>query len=208
MFDRGTASRLLVVGLGNPGKEYELTRHNVGFMVIDSLAQKLNLKLDRLVYNSLMKDIYLEDGRQLILMKPLTYMNLSGQAVAPAVKALKLNPQEELLVIHDDLDLPLGTVRFKPRGGTGGHRGLKSIINSLKTDTFPRLRIGILGSEYRASIRERDFVLEKFSHHELEIVKHVIDIASEAILYTIREGLQRAMTRYNSSSKKTDGRGR
>jgi PTH1 family peptidyl-tRNA hydrolase len=185
----------LIVGLGNPGQEYRNNRHNVGFMVIDRLGQEWGLRLSKLQCKALigMGSVL---GHRVILAKPQTYMNLSGQAVSGLVRFYKL-PLENLLVIHDDLDLPLGTIRVRPSGGSAGQKGLNSIIQQLGTKDFPRLRIGIGRPPGRMS--PADYVLHDFSAEEQETLALVQERAVEAVQSFIHLGLEQTMNRYNGT---------
>jgi len=187
--------RRLIVGLGNPGPEYANTRHNVGFRVIDRLAERHRLEVRRLEKRALTGRGRLED-EEVVLAKPQTFMNLSGESVAPLMRLLDLQPAD-LLVITDDLDLPVGRLRLRETGGAGGHNGLKSLIQHLRTEDFPRLRIGV----GRPAQGERgavvDHVLSKFARHELEPIAQAIDAAADAVEAVAREGLTAAMNRVN-----------
>lgn len=183
----------LVVGLGNPGPEYELTRHNLGFMLIDRLAADLDVQVKREECRSLIGRCVLA-GKTVELAKPLTYMNLSGEAVS----CLLRKPDRDvgrLIVISDDLALPLGAVRIKPKGSHGGQNGLRSIIDRLRTSDFIRLRIGMAPGHPVANTR--DFVLQNFAKSERETVEKVISIGAEAINAIITDGVEFAMSRYN-----------
>lgn len=183
----------LIVGLGNPGKEYLLTRHNIGFMVIDSLAEKHGINLNRLKGNSATGKGVIR-GEEVILAKPLTYMNLSGRAVKALVTEFKVS-LSNLMVIHDDLDLDLGRLRLRREGGTGGHRGISSIIEKLGTGGFNRLRIGIgrpLGNQ-----EVRDYVLEEFTAREETEVEEVISRAVKALETFLVEGIEASMNKHN-----------
>ncbi|MCC6146087.1 MAG: aminoacyl-tRNA hydrolase [Anaerolineaceae bacterium] len=183
----------LIIGLGNPGREYRESRHNIGFMVVDHLCEEMGITVNRLQSKSLI-GTGIWQGRKLILAKPQTFMNLSGQAVAQLVRFYK-TPIENLLVIHDDLDLPLGTLRMRPEGGAGGQKGLASIIQSLGTQQFSRLRIGIGRPPGRMS--PADYVLQKFSKAEQEILPAISTQAGGAVQAFLVEGLQQAMNRFN-----------
>lgn len=183
----------LIVGLGNPGKRYEKTRHNLGFMVIDKLAQDMDLDLragegEYLIATSSYK------SKQVILAKPLTFMNLSGQAVADLVYKLSL-PLSNLLIIIDDVNLPLGTLRLRKRGSDGGHKGLRSVIYHLNTEDFPRLRLGIGSQFLRGQIVE--YVLSEFEPDEMEIVKEMVNRAKDAVLSFIDRGIDATMSEFN-----------
>lgn len=188
----------LIVGLGNPGREYRDNRHNIGFMLIDHLAVRLNAQGMRLQSQALVVSATYE-GRKILLAKPQTYMNLSGQAVQGLVRFYKL-PLQNLLVAHDDLDLPLGTLRLRPGGGSGGQKGVASTIERLGTSDFPRLRLGIGRPPGRMDAAA--YVLQDFSPAELPIVSEVLHRAVDAVLTFVVEGLDRAMNRYNGSLEK------
>lgn len=181
----------LIVGLGNPTEKYAETRHNLGFMMIDFLVKEANATVKREECRALI-------GRGLIeneiveLVKPQTYMNLSGEAVAGL---LQKRENSQIIVITDDLALPLGKIRIRPKGSDGGHNGLKSLINCLGTQEFIRLRIGIQ-PEHPISDTKR-FVLEKFSKKDLETVEKVIETSAEAIRTIINEGVEKAMAKFN-----------
>ncbi|AEJ38411.1 peptidyl-tRNA hydrolase [Sulfobacillus acidophilus TPY] len=178
----------LIVGLGNPGPDYVNTRHNVGFMVLDAYARHRGLRFRLGRYG------YLADSDQGWLMKPMTFMNLSGDAVGPFVRRYRLTP-DQVLVVHDDLDLPLGRIRIRAHGSSGGHNGIKSIIQALGTDRFPRMRLGI--SRPPASMPVIDWVLAPFSADERRVLQDTIARAVEALDGIGQEGLEWAMSRYN-----------
>jgi PTH1 family peptidyl-tRNA hydrolase len=188
----------LIVGLGNPGREYRDNRHNIGFMLIDRLAVRLNAQGMRLQSQALLVSAAWE-GRRLLLAKPQTYMNLSGQAVQGLVRFYKL-PLQNLLIAHDDLDLPLGTLRLRPGGGSGGQKGVASIIERLGTSDFPRLRLGIGRPPGRMDAAA--YVLQDFSSAEQPLVSEVLNRAVDAVLTFVVEGLERAMNKYNGSLEK------
>lgn len=188
------SNRFTVVGLGNPGIKYKKTRHNIGFMVINQLAQEFNTHL----YQK--KGLY-ETGEfsynnnLVILAKPLTFMNNSGQVVSQIVHYYKI-VLSHLLIIIDDVELPLGRIRIRPKGSSGGHNGLKSIINHLDTPEFARLRIGI-GSEYAKKDMTK-FVLSNFSRNEQKEVHSIINLSCESIKSFIDDGIDKTMNKYNS----------
>jgi peptidyl-tRNA hydrolase, PTH1 family len=188
----------LVVGLGNPGREYRETRHNVGFMLLDRLAVKINARFTRLQSRSLVASAIVAD-RKIILGKPQTFMNLSGQSVQGLVHFYKL-PLTNLLVAHDDLDLPLGTIRIRPDGGSAGQKGMTSVLERLGTDDFPRLRLGI--GRPPGQMQAPDYVLQEFSNADLPIVSETLNRAVEAVLLFVAEGLDAAMNKYNGSIDK------
>lgn len=187
-------SRYLIVGFGNPGRQYKCNRHNVGFMLVDNLAKRLGTTFSRMESRALVtKTTYLD--KRLILAKPQTYMNLSGQAVASLVKFYKI-PLENLMIAYDDVDLPLGTIRLRPMGGSAGQKGMRSTIERLGTEEFPRIRLGI--DRPPGAMQAANYVLQDFSKDEIEIVNHVIDRATDATLVFVTEGLDVAMNIYNT----------
>lgn len=187
-------SPLLIVGLGNPGREYQHNRHNVGFMLLDRLAVKFDARFTRLQSQALVAPCAWE-GHKIILAKPQTFMNLSGRAVQGLTRFYKL-PLSALLIAYDDLDLPLGTIRLRPDGGSAGHRGVASIMEHLGTDRFPRLRLGIGRPPGRMEARE--YVLQDFSDEEISIVSIMLHRAVEATLTWIAAGLAAAMNCFNA----------
>lgn len=184
--------KFLIVGLGNIGSEYEQTRHNIGFDVVDALAKKHGalFAVDRHAYRAELK----LKGKTLILIKPVTYMNLSGKAVKHHLGAEKL-PIDQQLVITDDLALPVGKIRIKPKGSDGGHNGLKSINEHLISTEYPRMRIGI-GSDF-AKGRQSDYVLGKWKKDEEPIITETIEKAVQAIEEFVLAGIQPAMNKFN-----------
>ena len=193
MLDSLNKENTLIVGLGNPGLAYRHNRHNVGFMVADALAEKLEIPLKRVKFKAQIGNGKLE-GIPIIIAKPLTFMNNSGEAVAPLVRYFKV-PLERLLVIHDDMDLPLGTLRMRPSGGSAGHNGMLSIFDKLGTNAIPRLRVGIGRPPGRMD--PADYVLQDFPRSEEELLSMVIAQACEAALAFITTGLEKAMNTYN-----------
>ena len=183
----------VLVGLGNPGREYRQTRHNVGFMVIDELCTQLNVRLTRMQGKALVGSGVLS-GCKVILAKPQTFMNLSGQSVASLVKFYKI-PHSQLLVILDDLDLPVGMVRIRPGGGSAGNKGLMSIIQQLGTEEFPRMRLGIGRPPGRKN--GADYVLQDFQKGEMDFLKEVLDKASHAAQVFVTQGIDQAMNQFN-----------
>jgi peptidyl-tRNA hydrolase, PTH1 family len=184
----------LIVGLGNPGSEYEWTRHNVGFMLIDKLAADAGVTVKRRECRSLVGSGVIE-GERLRLVKAQTFMNLSGEAVACLVA--KGEPGEvgkSLIVISDDLALPFGTIRLRARGSAGGHNGLKSIIAALGTNEFMRLRIGIQPDHPVSEARK--FVLDEFAPAERRALKEILDRSADAVRTVLREGIVKAMSLY------------
>ncbi len=190
-----TTPPFLLVGLGNPGREYRETRHNVGFMVIDRLAQETGISLSRVQHKAIVGWGSIGE-KKVILAKPQTYMNLSGESVAALVRFYKI-PTAQLIVVHDDLDLPYGTLRIRPDGGSAGQKGMQSIISRLGTDHFPRLRFGIgrpPGSKQGAS-----YVLHGFSAEEKKDLEYLLSRAAEALKTFVVEGLDAAMNRFNGN---------
>ncbi len=186
----------LIVGLGNPGDKYKSTRHNLGFLVIEHLSARLDIPLSRFKYQAQFGQGNL-DGEKIVLAMPLTYMNRSGQAVKEMLIGLKLSP-DDLLVIHDDLDLPLDTLRIRPQGGAGGHNGLASIISCLDTNQFARIRLGI--GRPPLNMEAADYVLSPFARDEWETARQMAAKAAEAVICFIRQDIQAAMNKYNLSS--------
>jgi len=188
-----TDSRYLIIGLGNPGKKYRDTRHNVGFMVVDDLAGELGLTFQQ-GRGDYLQASGLVDQKKVTLIKPLTFMNNSGLAVRQAVQFYK-NDLSNILVVVDDFQIPLGVIRIRKQGSDGGHKGLASIISHLGTKKFPRLRVGI----GRETLIDNwvSFVLSDFSREELKLLEQVIPIAREAIVSFIVEGLEKTMNKYN-----------
>jgi peptidyl-tRNA hydrolase, PTH1 family len=186
---------ILIAGLGNPGREYRGNRHNVGFMLIDELCETLNVRLSRMQSKALIGSGLIGNAK-IVLAKPQTFMNLSGQAIAALVRFYKI-PLDQLLVAHDDLDLPLGTIRMRPGGGPGGQKGLASTIQQLGTQGFPRLRIGIGRPPGR--MEASSYVLQDFGRDEQEVVKIVLHKATEAVQVFVQSGLEQAMNQFNGS---------
>jgi PTH1 family peptidyl-tRNA hydrolase len=187
----------LIVGLGNPGRTHRGNRHNVGFMTLDILAAKMKQDFSRLEHESLVAEGEL-GGKKVILAKPQTFMNVSGAAVSRLAQLHDV-PHTNLLVISDDIDLPLGQIRLRPFGGTGGHKGLKSIQEQTGTQDFPRLRIGIGRPPGRTD--PADFVLDDFTENELEEIEIDIRRAADCVLLFLSEGIQAAMTSFNRTAE-------
>ena len=195
----------LIVGLGNPGKDYAYTRHNVGFMVLDRLAmrQGAGWEVNKKFAAHLAK--LRQESNSVFLCKPQGYMNLSGQSVVPLAKFYQI-PFGHIMVVVDDLDLPLGAIRMRPGGGTGGHRGLDSIQGLLGKDDFARLRLGIGRPEPNRDVS--GFVLGKFTEAEIELLERVLETAADQLSCWMLQGTQQAMNNYNGdyspTGKKTD----
>ncbi|HZW04560.1 MAG TPA: aminoacyl-tRNA hydrolase [Anaerolineaceae bacterium] len=192
-----TAEPYLLVGLGNPGREYRNNRHNVGFMVLDAIAEKQGIPLTRVQSKAIIGTGAVE-GHRLVLAKPQTYMNLSGDAIAALVRFYKV-PREKLLIIYDDLDLPFGVIRMRPGGGAGGQKGVASTINRLGSPDFPRLRIGI--DRPPGQMDARGYVIQDFPTRDQEMLRTVIDRGVEAALTFVCEGLDQAMNKFNGPVK-------
>lgn len=186
---------MLVVGLGNPGAQYEWTRHNLGFMLVDFMAREHGAQVKRLECRALVGLAEIERER-VELVKPQTYMNLSGEALS-CLLAKPERSNQGFIVISDDLALPFGTIRLRPRGSAGGHNGLKSIIAALRSEEFMRLRIGIR-PEHPVSDTRR-YVLEEFPKREREDVTKVLERSADALRTVIKDGIEKAMQQYNST---------
>ena len=184
----------IVVFLGNPGDKYENTRHNVGFMTAAALGEKLNKPIQRLKFKAL-TNVVEYGGCRVLLMKPTTYMNLSGEAVRDACMFYKL-PPERVLVVSDDVSLPVGKIRLRRNGTAGGHNGLRSIIGQLHSDQFPRLKIGV-GAKPHPDYDMADWVLGHFSKEDRKAVDAAIDLAIDAMECLFTQGIDKAMSRYN-----------
>lgn len=191
-----TDQTFLIIGLGNPGREYTRNRHNAGFMFIDRLSVRLAARGMRLQSKAIVTSA-LYEGCKLILAKPQTYMNLSGQAAQGLAHFYKV-PVEQMLVAHDDLDLPFGSIRLRPGGGPGGQKGVASAIERLGTQDFARLRFGIGRPPGRMD--PADYVLQDFSASQIEILGEMLERGVDAALTYVREGLDKAMNKYNGET--------
>ncbi len=185
----------LIVGLGNPGRAYRGNRHNAGFMLLDRLADSWGLAFSRQQFDALIAE-GLVQGRKVRLAKPQTFVNLSGRPVASLLRYYKL-PLQHLLVAYDDMDIPLGTLRMRPEGGTGGHKGMRSIQENLGSQEFPRLRIGI--GRPPGNMDPAAYVLQDFSDQEAEIMDQVLELGVEFISAWLLDGIDVAMTRFNGA---------
>lgn len=181
----------IIVGLGNPGRDYENTRHNTGFDVVQYFADRYDISINRSKFKALCGE-GIVGGSKVVLLKPQTYMNLSGESVLDAVQFYKIG-MENLIIIYDDVSLPLGRIRIRPSGSDGGHNGMKSIIYQLGNNNFPRLRVGI-GAPGDNMV---DYVIGKFSQEERRIMDDVCKVASDAVFAIINEGVLAAMNKYN-----------
>ena len=194
LFAKKLPASWLVVGLGTPGDQYENTRHNAGFQVIDALADRGNFPVQRLKFHALTNTATV-GGQGVLVMKPVTYMNLSGQAVGEAARFYKISP-DHVLVISDDVDLPLGKLRIRKGGSAGGHNGLKSIIQHLGTDQFPRLKVGV-GGKPHPDYDMADWVLGKLQGEDKKIMDDAAVRAAQAVECLLSQGIDRAMNQFN-----------
>ena len=184
--------KYLIVGLGNPGKEYDMTRHNTGFYCLDVLSDEMNQSIDKEKFKGLYTKFKYK-GEDVILLKPQTYMNNSGESVAAVMQFFKI-PVEDLLVIYDDMDMPVGKLRLRQKGSAGGHNGIKSIISHIGTQEFDRIRIGI-GKDKLIPVV--DWVLGKFSQEQQEDLNHALEQAAKAAKFSIKHSFSDTMNRYN-----------
>jgi peptidyl-tRNA hydrolase, PTH1 family len=182
-----------IIGLGNPGPKYENTRHNVGFWVIDELSEKWGIPLNKEKWKALVGEGNVQ-GEKVILMKPLTFMNLSGESVGPALHYLK-GDIEDIVVIYDDLDLPVGQVRLRLKGSAGGHNGMKSIISHLGTQEFKRIKIGIDRPPVKSAVTQ--YVISPFAKEELPIIKEAVSKSALAVEHWLQKGFLDAMNKFN-----------
>ena len=181
----------IIAGLGNPGKEYTGTRHNVGYDALECLADKCDVKLNKLKFNSVYGETVI-NGEKVMLVKPVTYMNNSGVAIDEIMKFYKI-PVENLIVIYDDIDIPVGTLRIRPHGSSGTHNGMRSIVQHVGSD-FPRIRIGI---GRNPDMDLADYVLQKFSSLERDVIKAIQEKAADAAKEIIENDVDMAMQKYN-----------
>ena len=193
-FKRPSGVSWILVFLGNPGAKYAGSRHNVGFMTADVLEKRLGLRIDRLRFKALTAQATL-GGEKVLLMKPQTYMNLSGEAVQPAAAFYKV-PPERVLVVSDDVSLPLGKLRIRAGGSAGGDNGLKSIISRLGTDAFPRVKVGV-GAPPNKDYDMADWVLSGFHNQDAVDIAEATARAADALEAILSEGIERAMNRFN-----------
>lgn len=182
----------MIVGLGNPGKKYQNTRHNMGFITVDYLAAKYNIKVNKIAFKALVGDGTIANQR-VLLVKPQTYMNLSGQSVREVLAYYKVE-MENLILIYDDIDIETGKIRIRKKGSAGSHNGMKSVIYDVKSEDFPRIRIGI-GGERKMTLR--DFVTGGFSKDEKPLLEDAVERAARAVEIILAEGIDMAMNRYN-----------
>lgn len=194
LFSKKPGGEYLVVGLGNPGSKYWNTRHNVGFAALDALAEQLHAKVDRVKFQGLTGQAELE-GRKLILLKPTTYMNLSGQSVQAAARFYKI-PPERILVMFDDISLEPGRLRVRKNGSAGGHNGVKSIISCIGSQEFPRVKIGV-GAKPHPDYDLADWVLSTFPYDQRQAMEETYKRAAEAAITVITQGPEAAANRFN-----------
>ena len=183
----------LIVGLGNPETEYARTRHNMGFDVINKLSYKYNINVNKIKFNSLYGTGKIQ-GENVILVKPQTYMNLSGIAVRDFINFYKIQ-SENVLIIYDDLDIAPGLIKIRKKGGPGTHNGMKSVVNEIKTQQFPRIRIGIGMPQYKSDLL--NYILTRIPDNEYELLENAIEKAAVAISEMIKNGIDSAMNKYN-----------
>ena len=184
----------MIVGLGNPGKEYEKTRHNVGFRSVELVAGQLKTKIDKVKFKALTRMVN-HQGKKILLVEPQTYMNLSGAAVSALATYYKVKP-DHILVIFDDISLPVGRIRIRRDGSAGGHNGIKSIIQSLGTDQFPRVKVGV-GAKPHPDYDLASWVLSNFSPQEEKLLAPAVQDAAEAALLLLEQGVQAAAGKFN-----------
>lgn len=188
----------IIAGLGNPGNKYEDTKHNMGFHAIDNLADKLNVKVNRIKFKGLVGETRIA-GEKVMLLKPQTYMNKSGESIREIVNFYKV-PPENLIIIVDDIDIGFGALKIKKRGSAGTHNGLKSIIYQIQSDEFPRIKIGV-GSQAKGEDLA-DFVLSGFSKKDGKIIEDTIEQAALAAIEIVKNGVDSAMNKYNRKGEK------
>ena len=189
----------IFVGLGNPGAEYSKTKHNVGFMLADKLAEKIGAESWREKFNALVAESFF-DGEKILIVKPQTFMNLSGEAVGPLTNFYKISA-EDLIVAHDDMDLPVGKIRLRPKGSGGGHHGIESIIQHLGGEkNFPRVRIGIGRPSQNWTVNNH--VLSPFNPEDAEKISEAIENLIPAVICIFRDGIDMAMNKFNPKKKK------
>lgn len=182
----------MIVGLGNPGQEYQFTRHNIGFMIIDNYAEKNAINSFQKKYDGLYAKCFI-NNEAFILLKPLSYMNLSGTVVKKYAHYFKIKPCD-IFIIQDDLDMPVGKIKIKYKGSSGGHNGIKNIIENLNTEEFPRLKIGISKD---SKINIKDYVLGKFSEEDLNKIKKILTFSNDIINDFVKKDIEKIMSKYN-----------
>lgn len=190
----GGSVEYLIVGLGNPGRQYETTRHNTGWLCMDMLADDLGVKINKIKYKSTVCEASI-NGHRCLLMKPQTFMNNSGEAVKEAASFYKISP-ENVIVIFDDISLPCGGLRIRRKGSAGGHNGIKSIINHLGSDNFPRIKIGV-GAKPNPDYDLADYVLSKFTKDDIPLMKKAMASACESLDYLVEGKIDDAMSKFS-----------
>jgi PTH1 family peptidyl-tRNA hydrolase len=207
ILENGTSGVKLVVGLGNPGIEYQFTPHNAGFLAIDRIAERCGVTVANRRNRALTATARLA-GFDVVLAKPETYMNLSGIAIVQLAEDLEIDPLRDIIVLYDEVDLPLGAVRLRERGSSAGHNGAKSVSGALGSDEWLRVRIGVSPEDADAAsgVRRRsaDFVLTPFRRKELAVLDEVLDRVAEAVEVVLKEGASAAMNRFNRRDEKTE----
>lgn len=183
---------VVIVGLGNPGKKYENTRHNIGFITVDLLAERHGIKINKIKHKALVGEGTISD-QKVLLVKPQTYMNLSGNSVREIMEYYKIDI-ENLLVIYDDIDIPTGAVRIRKKGSAGTHNGMRSIVYDLQSDQFPRIRIG-MGLDKKMDLK--DFVTGGFTKSEKSLLEKAVAHSADAVECFLRSGIDKAMNEYN-----------
>lgn len=194
----------LIAGLGNPGRQYEMTRHNIGFEVIDYISKEYNIKVNKIKHKALIGEGFLQ-GERVILAKPQTYMNLSGESIREICDYYKLGA-ENIIIIYDDIAIPSGSVRIRAKGSAGGHNGMKSIIYQLQTDEFMRLRIGV-GAPAHKDYDLKDYVLGHFGNDEADDIISAVKSCPDALVEMMRSGANAAASKFNRTIKRTDENG-
>lgn len=189
----------IIVGLGNPGKEYENTRHNIGFSVIDSMAEEYQISVLEIKHRAQIGKGYI-NGQKVILAKPLTYMNLSGESVRALTDYYKIDTETELIVIYDDISMDVGQLRIRKKGSAGGHNGIKSIISHLGGDVFQRIKMGV--GDKKPGYDLADYVLGHFDKSERDAIAESIRNASAAAVMMMQDGADAAMNQYNKKAEK------
>lgn len=184
----------LIAGLGNPGREYDMTRHNIGFEVIDYMANRHHVKMNKLKFKAVYGELTL-GGDKVYLVKPQTYMNLSGESISEFWRFFKI-PIENIIIVNDDIDIPAGTLRIRKKGSAGTHNGLKSVIYHLRDDTFPRIRVGV-GAPQNKDYNLADYVLGRFSTEEIPVMEQAIIHAADAAETIVTDGADKAMNKFN-----------
>jgi PTH1 family peptidyl-tRNA hydrolase len=194
----------LIVGLGNPGIEYQFTPHNMGFLAIDRIAEQCGVRVNNRHCRAQTARTRIA-GHEVVLAKPETYMNLSGASVAELVREYEAQPEQDVMLLYDELDLPFGTIRVRPRGRSAGHNGVQSVIGALGTQELTRVRLGI-GPDYPVGDGAK-YVLAQFKKAQLEVVGEMLDEASDAVRVVLADGVQVAMNRFNRKAEEDEGSG-